>query len=96
MIEKIFRNVLASIFFYSFFIRLFTFFLFVKMFRATWARYYQKNKQKIKKKKRKRYKSFTEEGKKKQKYCCEQYENLSEDEKQRLVEYKKRYEMQKK
>ena len=34
-------------------------------------------------------KSFKEEKEKKQQYGCERYKNLSEDEKQKLVEYRK-------
>ena len=70
------------------------------------ARYYQKNKEKIKKKsceryqnkKKKKKKKKRQRKKKKKRIECshEQYNILSESEKQKLVEYKKSYyEMQK-
>ena len=54
------------------------------------ARYYQKNKKRIQKKSSEREQSLTEEEKNKNRECGhERYKNLSEDEKQRLVEYRK-------
>ena len=44
------------------------------------AKYYQENKERLQKKARE---SLSKEGKKRQ-YVCEQYKNLSEDEKQKL------------
>ena len=63
------------------------------MTRQASAKYYQKNKEKVEKKKsRKRYQNLSEEEKnKRQEYGHERYKNLSEDEKQKLVEYRKRY-----
>ena len=59
--------------------------------------YYQKNKEKTTKKAYKRYQnSFKEEKWKKQQYGCESYKNLLEDDKQKLVEYRKKYKMRKK
>ena len=54
--------------------------------------YYQKNKEKTTKKAYKRYQNpFKEEKLKKQQYGCESYKNLLEDDKQKLVEYRKKY-----
>ena len=54
------------------------------------ARCYKKNKGKKKKETRERYKSLSEEEKsnKQPEYCCEQYYNLYEDEKQKRVKYR--------
>ena len=55
-------------------------------------KYYQKKKKKIQKTFCERYKSIFEEGNnKKQQYGREQYQNLSDYEKQNLVEYRNRY-----
>ena len=51
------------------------------------ARYYQKNKEKNVKRIIKYIKILLN---REREYGCEQYRNLSEDEKQRLVEYRKR------
>ena len=56
------------------------------------AKYYQENKEKIQKKLVKDIKIFFNE-KKKQHYGHECYKNLSENEKQKLVEYWKKYRM---
>ena len=56
------------------------------------AKYYQKNKERLQKKARKRYQNISkEENEKKQQYGCERYKKLSEDEKQKQVEYRKKY-----
>ena len=57
------------------------------------AKYYQNNKDKLQNKARERYQSLSkgEKEKKNQQYGCEQYKNLPEDEKQKLVEYRKEY-----
>ena len=56
------------------------------MSKISSAKYYQENKERLQKKARE---SLSKEGKKRQ-YACEQYKNLSEDEKQKL-EYRKKY-----
>ena len=54
------------------------------------AKYYQENKE-ILKKAREIYKNISkEEQDKKQQYGCERYKNLSKDEKQKLVEYRRK------
>ena len=56
------------------------------------AKYYQENKKRLQKKVLKDIKIFLKKKKKKkQQYGCERYKNLSEDEKQKLVEYRKKY-----
>ena len=56
------------------------------------AKYYQNNKEIQPKKARGRYQSiFRVEKEKKQQYGRERYKNVPEDEKQMLVEYKKKY-----
>ena len=51
-----------------------------------------RKKRKTTKKARKRYQNLSKEGKeKKQQYGLERCKNLSEDEKQKLVEYRKKY-----
>ena len=55
------------------------------------AKYYQKNKEKIQKKLLKDIRIFSKEEKeKKQQYGHECYKNLSEDEKQKFVDYRKK------
>ena len=54
------------------------------------AKYYQKNKERLRKKALGRYQNLSKEEKeKKRQYVHERYKNLSEDEKHKLVEYKK-------
>ena len=56
------------------------------------TKYYQNNHQRLQEKYRKKYQSpFWRKKKKKQQFGCELYENLPEDEKQRKVEYRKKY-----
>ena len=56
------------------------------------AKYYQNNKERLQKKLMKNMKVFLKKKKKKkQQYGHEQYKNLPEDDKQRLVEYRKNY-----
>ena len=50
------------------------------------AKYYKNNKERLQKK---LVKDIKEEKEKKRLYVCEQYKNLPEDEKQKLVEYRK-------
>ena len=58
------------------------------------AVYYQNNKERLQKCLMKTSKSFWRLQRKKWQYGCEQYKNLSENEKQRLTEYRKKsYEM---
>ena len=59
------------------------------MSKVSSAKYYQNNKEKLKKKSCGRYQSlFKEKKEKKVEYGREQYKNLPEDEKQKLVEYR--------
>ena len=52
------------------------------------AKYYQENRERIRKEVHKRYDNLSKEEKeKKQQYGHERYKKLSEDEKQKLVEY---------
>ena len=80
-----------SIFIYSnktnFFYQLFKIlsFIYVKMPRDSWAKYYQNNKERLQKK------PMKEEKEKKWHYSCERYKNFSEDGKQKLFEYRKSY-----
>ena len=53
------------------------------------AKSYQKNKKRLQKKLVKDIKIFLKKQKKKQQYGCERYKNLSEEKKQKLVEYRK-------
>ena len=53
------------------------------------AKSYQKNKKRLQKKLVKDIKIFLKKKKKKQQYGCERYKNLSEEKKQKLVEYRK-------
>ena len=46
------------------------------------AKYYQSNKERLQK-------NIVKDSKRQ--YCCERYKNLSEDEKSKLVEYRKKY-----
>ena len=55
------------------------------------AKSYQKNKKRLQKKLVKDIKIFLKKKKKKQQYGCERYKNLSEEKKQKLVEYRKKY-----
>ena len=55
------------------------------------AQYYQHNKERLHKKFVKDTKvSLNKKNKKKQQYGCERYKNISEDEKQKLTEYRKK------
>ena len=53
------------------------------------AKHYQENKEKLRRNLVKDVKIFLQE--KKPQYGCERYKNLSEDEKNKLVEYRKKY-----
>ena len=56
------------------------------------AKYYQENKERLRKKDRERYQNLsTAKKEKKQQYDRERYKNISEDEKNGLVEYRKKY-----
>ena len=59
------------------------------------AKYYQENKETLHKKACKRYQNLSEEEKKKEQHGREGNENFSEDEKQKLVEYRTDIEQQK-
>ena len=55
------------------------------------AKYYQDNKERLQKKACEKYQIYLKKKKKKkQQYGCEHYKNLSEDEKQKPVEYRKK------
>ena len=54
------------------------------------AIYYQENKERLQKRALERYQNLLKEGKKWQ-YGHERYKNLPEDEKEKLVEYRKKY-----
>ena len=54
------------------------------------AKYSPENKERLIKNARERYQSLSKEEKKKQQYGCDCYKNLSEDEKNKLVEYRKK------
>ena len=62
------------------------------MSKKLFAKYYQENKEKLKKKAPKKYKNPTKKKnkEKKKKYGCESYKNLPENEKNTLVEYRKK------
>ena len=55
------------------------------------AKYYQENKRTLQKKLVKDIKIFLRKNKKKPQYGCECFRNLSQDEKQKLVVYRKKY-----
>ena len=58
----------------------------MKMSKDSRAKYYKNNKERLQKK---LVKDIKEEKEKKRLYVCEQYKNPPEDEKQKLVEYRK-------
>ena len=56
------------------------------------AKYYQENKERLRKRYRERYQNLSKEEKeKKRQYGRERYKDFSEDEKDKLVEYRKWY-----
>ena len=59
------------------------------MYKNQSAKHYQENKEKLRRNLVKDVKIFLQE--KKPQYGCERYKNLSEDEKNKLVEYRKKY-----
>ena len=59
------------------------------MFKDSSARYYQKNKERLKQKAHERYQGLSEEEKNKQEYGWERWRNLPEHGKQRIAEYRK-------
>ena len=62
------------------------------MFKKLSAKYYQVNEKRLQKKLVKDIKIFLKKIKKKKQQCgCEQYKNLPENEKQKLVEYRKKH-----
>ena len=62
------------------------------MSKNSWARYYQENKEWLRKSARERDQKLSKEGKgKKWQYGRGHYKNVSEEEKQKLVEYRKKY-----
>ena len=68
------------------------FFTYLKMSKESSAKYYQSNKERLRKKTHERYQSLSKGEKEKQwQYGREPYQSLQEDEKQKLAEYRKRY-----
>ena len=65
------------------------------MFEDSAAKYYQKNNERLQKKLGKDIKVFLKKEKETKQYGCERYKNLSEDEKQKLVEKKPYYNYEK-
>ena len=63
----------------------------MKMSKHLSAKYYQENEEKKQKNLVKDINLSYKENKKRQQYDREHYKNFSEDEKQKLVEYRKRY-----
>ena len=57
-----------------------------KIYKDLSAKYYQNNKEKLQKRACETYQSL---------YGCERFKNLSEDEKQKPVEYRKKYKIRK-
>ena len=73
------------------------FFTYLKMSKDSSAKYYENNKERLQKKARERCQSLSKGKKEKQwQYVCERYKSLQEDERQKLVGYKKNYKMRKK
>ena len=73
----------------NFFINLF---IFMKMSKNSWAKFYQNIKERLQKNVCKRYQSLSKRPKEKQwQYYRERCKNLPEDVKQKLVEYRKKY-----
>ena len=66
-------------------------FTYMNISKDSSAKYYQNNKEILQKKLVKDIKVFIKKKKKKQQYGCKGYKNLSEDEKQKLLEYRKNY-----
>ena len=60
------------------------------MARNLSAKYHQQNKESLQQKSHERYQNLCKRNKKQQ-YCRKRYKDLSEDENNKLVEYKKRY-----
>ena len=60
------------------------------MYKDSSAKCYQSNKEKLQTKEKEIYQEFSEEEKEKRQYGREQYKNLSVNEKQKLVEYRKK------
>ena len=88
--KVIFFNVPINQSFISFFIFiLYFFFIYIKASKNLLAKYYLLSKQRLQRNFKKYVKIFLQKRKeKKQLYGCEHYKNLSEDEKNKLVEYK--------
>ena len=71
---------------------------YIKISKDSWAKYYKNNKQRQKNKKNatERYQSLSkQEEEKKGQYGCEHYKYISENRKQNLAEYRKKYKMRK-
>ena len=71
------------------------FFIYIKISKNLPAKYYQENKERLQEKLVKDINFFKVEKEKKQQYGYECYKNLSENEKNKLVECRKKYKMRK-
>ena len=70
------------------FLIFFFFHIYIKISKNIWAKYYQKNKERLQKKAHERYQNLsTKEQEQKWQYYRKCYKQFSEDEKQKLVEY---------
>ena len=74
--------------FLQMFLIFFFFHIYIKISKNIWAKYYQKNKERLQKKAHERYQNLsTKEQEQKWQYYRKCYKQFSEDEKQKLVEY---------
>ena len=80
--KSIFDEFFYNVFFYN------CYFIYTKMSKYLSAKYYKENKERLQERARERDQNFSkkERGKKWQ-YGCEHYKNLSEDKRQKLVEW---------
>ena len=68
------------------------FFIYIKLFKNLSGKYYQENKERLQKKLVKNIKIFLKKKIEKKQQCRrERYKNLSEDQKNKLVEYRKQH-----
>ena len=80
------KEVFYNFFYYKFFLSC------IKMSENTYLTYYQRNKERLKKQARDKYRNVCEEEKnKKREYREDRYHNMSEEKKQKLKEYQKNY-----
>ena len=77
------------LFIFSYFLLIF---IYIKISKTLSAKYHQKNKERRQEKAHKRYQNRSKkEEEKKQQYGCGSYKTLSQDEKQKPVENRKKY-----